>query len=478
MNGLKTAFVTLLMAGSLALPRAGAQVKDSPALDLARQLNQAFIEVADQVSPAVVVIDVDVKAGKSVTQDMWDMLPPQLRKRFENRSPRTHASASGIVITEDGYILTNNHVVEDAEKITVRFKDGKQFDAEVKGTDPESDVAVIKVKASGLKTAKLGDSDKTRVGEFAIAIGAPFGDLDYSVTVGHVSAKGRSFEKFNHNYSDQDFLQTDARINPGNSGGPLVNLYGEVIGINSMIRGDSGIGFAIPINLAIRVKEHIIADGKFVRSWIGVGITDFQKDTRYRTLDPSLLPDAEDGVWIDEVAPNGPAAKSKLRPADLVVGVDGKPVKTSRQFKDLISTAKVGDTVSLDVIRGKKHVTVKIKTEALPGEETAAKSDQKASPEVAAAPFGLSVQTLTAELAGQLGVEATTGVAVTEVQPDSTADGAGIKPGDVITEVNRKPVANIKEFRDAIKTADSKRGVMLILVSEGASKLVVLKDGE
>lgn len=489
---IKTACFSLCLAGSLALPTS-VLAKDSPALELARQLNQAFIEVADQVSPAVVVIEVQQKTGiKTQGEDLLDMMPPELRRHFEdwtgtrpngrNRSvPRPRAAygrGSGIVISVDGYILTNNHVVENADKITIRFKDGKQYEGQVKGTDPESDIAVVKIKATGLTPAKLGDSDKTRVGEFAVAIGAPF-DLDYTVTVGHVSAKGRSFEGYDPTtYSDQDFIQTDACINPGNSGGPLVNLYGEVIGINSMIRVNTGIGFAIPINLAIRVKNHLITDGKFVRSWIGVRISELKNFQKYKDLDPSLLPDVEEGVVIDQIEPNGPAAKSSLKPSDVVVAVNGSPVKTSRQLKDLVSTAKVGDTITLDVVRGKKHVAVKINTEAIPGEENASNTRHKGNSEVETTTFGLSVQSLNSDLAKQFEVEATSGVIVTEVEPNSPAADQGIKPGDIITEINRKPVSSVKEFREALKDIDTKRGMIMNLISNGISKFVVLKEGE
>lgn len=486
MSRFKSVFLPAFLTASVILAAPSLMAKDSAALELARQLNQAFVEVADQVSPAVVVIEV-MQQSKSISEDLLDMVPPQLRKRFEDWGgtphsngkkrlprPRAYGRGSGIVITEDGYILTNNHVVEDADKITVRFKDGKQYDAEVKGTDPESDIAVIKIKAAGLTPAKLGDSDKTRVGEFAIAIGAPF-DLDYSVTVGHVSAKGRSFEGYEGSYSDQDFLQTDACINPGNSGGPLVNLYGEVIGINSMIRVNSGIGFAIPINLAVRVKDHLISEGKFVRSWLGVRIAELKNYQRYKDLDPAQQPDVEEGVVIDEIEPNGPASKSSLKPADVVVAVNGKPVKTSRELKDLVSTAKVGDTVSLDIVRGKKHLTVKVKTEAVPGEETAANTHKTSTPEIEATTFGLSVQSLNKDLAKEFEVDFTNGVVVTEVEPNSPAADEGITPGDIITEVNRKAVANVKDFREALKNTDPKKGLLINVVSKGTSRFAVLK---
>jgi serine protease Do len=492
---IKNAVISLFMGGALLASSGGAFAKDaSPALELAQQLNQAFIEVAAQASESVVVIEVSQKAtGMRIPgeSDIWGYVPPELRRYFgdgqgqsprstpKNRAPRQHVTGrgSGIIITEDGFILTNNHVVEDADKVKVRLKNGKDYDAEIVGTDPESDIAVIKIRAKGLTVAKIGDSDKTKVGEFAIAIGAPF-DLEYSVTVGHVSGKGRSFEGWDpQSYSDQDFIQTDASINPGNSGGPLVNLSGEVIAINSMIRVNSGIGFAIPINLATRVSNHIIKDGKFARSWIGVMIRDL-KSSNFKDLDPSLAPDVEEGVIIEQIEPNGPAANSTLKPSDVVISVDGKPVKTSRQLKDAISTKSVGDTVALEVVRGRQRLTVKIKTEAVPSETTQAKKGRNTPNDVETTTLGLTVQALNKELSKQLEVDVTSGVVVTEVDPDSAASDLGIKTGDIITEVNRKPVNNLKDFRAAMKSADPKTGILINLLSNGASKFVVLKETE
>src|SRR6185503_5606750 len=264
-------------------------VKPSAALDLARQLNQAFIEVADHVSPAVVVVKVAQKPSQldleGEDNPLWDMLPPEFRRQLERQRekqrnkndksdespgskepPVFNGQGSGVVIRPEGYILTNRHVVDGAEKIKVKFNNGDEFDAEVRGVDPQSDLAVLKIDPKGRKltAARLGDSEKTRVGEFAIAIGAPF-ELDYSVTFGHVSAKGRS-RIINDPTMDQDFIQTDANINPGNSGGPLVNIEGEVIGINTLIKGlRTGIGFAIPVNLVKEVSDKLIAHGKFTR---------------------------------------------------------------------------------------------------------------------------------------------------------------------------------------------------------------------
>ena len=465
------------LAGSGSVP-----ALDSPALTLARQLNDAFIEVADKVSPAVVVIEVTQKVRDGDAEaPWWDLVPPddrprRHRHRHDSRPEKVRGEGSGVVISDDGYILTNDHVVDNAEKILVRFKDGRVYEGTVKGTDPESDIAVLKIKARGLTPARLGDSDGTRVGEFVLAIGAPFA-LSYSVTVGHVSAKGRNFEGETGGYADQDFIQTDASINPGNSGGPLVNLYGEVIAINTMIEGmNTGIGFAVPINLAKRVKDHLIAEGKFTRSWIGVYIEDLREDPEYKNLDKSLAPDTDDGVVVVGMTANGPASKSQLRASDVIVSVEGKTVRTARELKDSIILQPPGHVLMLGVVRGKEHLSIKVRTEALPVDASLAEARRQADAQSVSPAFGLSVQPATRELAEQYGVEPNPGVIVTAVERDSLADEKGIQPGDIITQINRQPVTNLKQFHQALKAADPKKGLMMNLISNGSNRMVILQD--
>jgi len=471
----------------LALLTAGfpASALDSPALSLARQLNEAFIQVADDVSPAVVVIEVTEKAAaddQGQEGSWWDLLPPEERPRHRRHhgahAEKVQAEGSGVVISKDGYILTNNHVVDNAEKIVVRFKDGRSFEATVTGTDSRSDIAVIKIPAKGLTPAKLGDSDATRVGEFVVAIGAPFA-LSYSVTCGHVSAKGRSFEGESGMYADQDFIQTDAAINPGNSGGPLVNLYGEVIAINTMIEGmNTGIGFAVPINLAKRVKDHLISDGKFTRSWIGVGIDELRGSVDYADLAATLPPDVQDGVVVSQVFAHSPASRSDLRTGDVIVSVDSKSVKTSRQLKDAIALTPPGHLLALNVVRGSDRVTVSVKTEALPTDDTLMASQQPAEVAADSPAFGLTVQATTKDIADQYGIKANSGVLVTAVDRVSPAEEKGIQPGDIITQINRKTVVNPQQFRQALESVDAKKGLMLNLLNNGSSRLVILKNTE
>ncbi|HEY3854486.1 MAG TPA: trypsin-like peptidase domain-containing protein [Verrucomicrobiae bacterium] len=463
--------------------------RDASPIDLARQLNEAFIQVADQASSSVVVIKIVGKAASDEDSDspLWDALPPEFRKYWDEHKGRRgnaprkfEGEGSGILVTADGYILTNNHVVENADKITVRFKDGTEYQGVVKGADPESDVAVVKISATGLKPAKLGNSDTTRVGEFVLAIGAPFA-LSYSVTFGHVSAKSRTFENSGYSgYSDQDFIQTDASINPGNSGGPLVNLYGEVVAINTMIEGmNTGIGFAIPINLARRVMDHLINEGKYTRSYLGITIGDLRDDPDYLALESKLAPDTKDGVEVRGILPRGPAAKSELRAGDVITSVDAKPIATSRELKQEISIKPPGHVIVLNVVRASEHLTIKVAVAALPDRDELAEDVTPAHPaQEEAVSFGLTIQPMSKSLATEYKIDEISGVVVTSVETDSVAEASDIKVGDVITEINRKRVANPRQFRDAMKSSSAKNGVMMNLVSHGVSRFVVLKNDE
>jgi serine protease Do len=489
--------VSVLAAGSalLCLPVPGLAKEGPSYLDLARQLNQAFVEVSEQVSPSVVVVRVAHKPSHMDLEDednpFLDMLPPKFRKQMEeqrkNREKKGEPSAgekpvfdgqgSGIVVREEGYILTNRHVVEGADEIKVRFKDGSEFDGQVRGVDVQTDVAVIKIEPKGkkLQVAKLGDSDKTRVGEFAIAIGAPF-ELDYSVTFGHVSAKGRS-RIIPDPRLDQDFIQTDANINPGNSGGPLVNISGEVIGINTLIRGlRTGIGFAIPVNLAREVADRLITDGKYTRAWLGVGIRALRDEIELK----DVITGVNDGVVVTAIQNDGPAAKSDLKASDVITAVDGKPISTAQQLKNEIRSKKIGQAVTLDVYRMQdgrgKNIKIKVKTDAWPEETTPVAVKHSVVPEESSKTLGLTVKSLTKELAEQYGLEKSEGVVVTEVESGSVAEAKGIRPGDIITEVNQKLVNSPKQFRDAIKSADLKKGVILNFTSRETSKFEVLKE--
>jgi len=386
--------MTRMLVWGLMLPLAlhAANITNSPALDLAHQLNKAFIEVAETVSPSVVVLKIAQKPRPEPLDDpenpLWELVPKEFREQLERelerrrkramddedrpqRAPEFNGQGSGVIIREDGYIMTNYHVVEDAEKIRVRLLDGRSFEGTLRGKDAQSDIAIIKINATNLPAAKLGNSAAVRVGEFAVAIGAPF-EFDYSVTFGHVSAVGRTRVVPAHGLNslgammDQDFIQTDASINPGNSGGPLVNLYGEVIGINTLIRGlHTGIGFAVPVNLAREVSEHLITTGKFPRSWLGVGIRGLRDDEETN----GEIKGVEDGVLITNIHPESPASKSDLRPRDVITAVDGKNVGTATQLRNEIRIKKPGNAVTLDVVRDSKPIKIKVRPELWPEKE-------------------------------------------------------------------------------------------------------------
>jgi Do/DeqQ family serine protease len=455
-------------------------------LDLARQLNQAFVEVAEKVSPAVVVITTTQKNVRSVIEgldetpenfspeDFWR----RFHRQFENApGEESLGQGSGIIVREDGYILTNSHVVEDAETITVRLRDGRTFKARVRGVDPQSDVAVLQIDARGLPFAKLADSTKTRVGELAIAIGTPF-NLDYSVTFGHVSAKGRANVMTGFGggaMMDQDFIQTDANINPGNSGGPLVNIDGEVIGINTLIRGlRTGIGFAIPSSLLREVSDQIIAEGKFTRAWLGVSIVSLKDDPEYQ----ELIKGVNEGVVIRAILPNGPAARSELKPADVVTAVDGRRVTSPQELRNEVRGKKIGAPVTLDVFRAGTNLPVKI----IPVEwvQPGARVATKTTPRKTSFTndIGLTVQPLTRELAAKFGLEATAGVLVASVRKSGAAALKNIQPGDLITSINQQPVATVGQYSNALARADLAKGVLVNLVSGDTARFVILKPVE
>lgn len=472
----------------------GTRAADSPALDLARQLNNAFIEVADKVSPSVVVIKVAQRdQGMDLDADspFWELVPKEFRRRMQEEREKTrperkrdpgeklplNGQGSGVIISDDGYILTNFHVVEDVDRIVVRLRDGRTFPATVRGTDPQSDVAVIKIVATNLPVAKLGDSDAVRVGEFSVAIGAPF-ELDYSVTYGHVSAKGRShvITAYGPNSPgasmDQDFIQTDASINPGNSGGPLVNLYGEVIGINTLIRGlHTGIGFAIPANLAREVSARLIADGKFSRAWLGIGIRGLREDDEA----PEVIPGVQDGVLVTDLRPDGPAIKSDLKLRDVITAVDGKAVTTSMQLRNAVRT-KAGTNVVLDVVRvddKRRARNMKVKVVPEPWPEKPIKVAAKSST-TTPGDLGFAAGEITSELQAKFRAAETNGVVVTEVIKDSLA-APNIRVGDVILAINHHPVKTMQELNSALAGASLAKGILFEMSYHGNKRSEILR---
>jgi serine protease Do len=375
------------------------------------------------------------------------------------RGPQRQRSlGSGFIIDADGSILTNNHVVENAQKIVVKLSDDQEFEAKVVGRDAKTDIAIIKINAkTALTAASLGDSDHLDVGEWVVAIGNPFG-LDSTVTSGIVSAKGRHIGQGPYD----NFIQTDASINPGNSGGPLINLRGEVIGINTAIfsrtGGNMGIGFAIPINLAKELLPQLRGKGKVTRGYLGVLI---QKVTP--EIAESLGMERGYGALVANVSKDGPADKAGVKVGDVIVEFDGKEVKDSAELPIIVARTTVDKKVSMKVLRDKKEVTLNVAVGELKDEEVVASVPEKGE-------LGLTVQKLTPQLAENLGLDKADGVVVTAVEPGSAGDEAGVRRGDVIVEVDRKPVRGVEDYRKAIAGSRKGRGV-LFFVRRGESTL-------
>lgn len=430
------------------------------ALSVARQLNDAFVYVADTVSPSVTVIKVSKKAGAMedleghpLFDELTEEWKEQLRERWRREGERRErgerdfsGQGSGVVMRKDGYILTNHHVIEDAEDIRIRLIDGREFAATIRGTDPDSDLAILQITEppDDLKPVRFADSQKVRVGEFAIAIGAPF-ELDYSLTFGHVSAKGRE-DIVGGMMMDQDFIQTDANINPGNSGGPLVNLEGEVIGINALIRGmRSGIGFAIPASIAKEVGDQLIEHGRFRRSWLGVGILSLRDDQARQRQETNV----DDGIIVTQIH-NGPAAKSELRRNDIIVAVDDRPVATIQQLRNIITRKSPGTDVVLDVFRRGHRRQVIVNLEEMPDRSIILTRMQRPNtPQDPADPgrlFGIRVEALNPGLAGRFELSRTSGVVITQIEPELPAKNAGLLEGDVILEIAGQSVTTIDDF--------------------------------
>jgi serine protease Do len=440
----------------------------------------SFAPVIKKVSPGVVRVFVTVKAQKtgfSEGSDMPDMLRRFFGDQFQGHmprrgldTPRQEGVGSGVIATKDGYILTNNHVVENADEVKVALQDSREFTAKVIGRDPKSDVAVIKIDAKDLPTVPMADSDKVEVGDVVLAIGNPFG-IGQTVTTGIVSAKGRGAMGLDY----EDFIQTDAAINPGNSGGALVDADGRLIGINTAILsrsgGNQGIGFAIPVNLARDVMGSLIKDGHVTRGFLGVMIQD---------VTPALakefkLKDAA-GALVGDVTPKGPADKAGLKSGDLLVEFNGKKVTDSRHLKLEVARTHPGQTVPVKILRDGTAKTLEVTVKTLPGTEEVAKADKDGND--TGTLNGVGVADLDRNVRQQFDVpETIKGAVVTEVKPDSAAAEAGLKPGDVIQEINRKPVKNAEEAVRLTENPGDKT-TLLRVWREGGSRFVVVDESK
>ena len=471
---------------------AGAQPAASPDAaragntpSVARALEQEFEAAFDKVAPAVVVIDVEKPGVEMVSPLDFFFQPdpdedgngaPAPRRRGGRSLPKQTAGGSGFIVREDGYIVTNNHVIEGATKITVHLKDGRKLAAKLIGTDPRADLALIKVEGKGLPVAKLGDSSRTRVGQWALAIGAPF-SLDYSYSMGIVSGKGRGGLQPGQYVQ---YLQTTAPINPGNSGGPLVNIDGEVIGVNTMIRGiGTGVGFAVPVDMVRDVSDQLISNGRVTRPWLGIRIRSLKEAEDLQ----EFFAGKESGVVVEGIENAAPAATSELRPFDVITAVDGQSVKTASDLQSQIIGRRVGDAVKLSVTRrlrngGTRDLDVPVTLGQMPGDLTQVArtpQSQQPGPEGVLNPLGLKVSDLTPDLKRKFSLTADRGVVITQLDEEGPAFEVGLKPGTVITAVNQEPVTSVEEFQKRIAEADLKKGVMLFISQDGAQTYSFIK---
>jgi len=479
--------VALLFAGTLPA-RAQTPAPAAPPVPdpkaILESLERAFVSVAERVTPAVVHIDATPKESarerERPSRDPRERLTPPERREFERRfreffgddferffrqrperpeRRESRSQGSGVIVDRSGIILTNNHLIENAGEIEVRLSDKRKFKAKVAGRDPKTDLAVLRIEGTGdFPAADLGDSDQLRIGQWAIAVGNPFG-LDRTVTVGIISATGRQSIGV---ATYESFIQTDAAINPGNSGGPLVTLDGRVIGINTAIVSiGQGIGFAIPINMARRVMPQLLTAGRVTRGWLGIRIQPLTED-----LAPSFGAKEGDGVLVADVMTDSPAEKGGLKSGDVILEFEGHKTPEVPDLQRAVADAQPGKAAKVTVLREGRRETLEVKIGEMPADEPVVASRGVER-------WGLTVQPITPELARQFKLSGPGGVLVSEVEDGTPAARAGIRAGDVILEVNRRRVRDVRSFEEALGGAE--QDALLFVQRDGRSQYIVLK---
>jgi serine protease Do len=482
-----SAFAVTTLAGTLVAGGIAASstspIRETPKVELQRidpQPVQSFAPLVKRVAPSVVQVATLVKAKNTRMEGTESENPmfrwfygenPDRQGRRQFRTPAQRGAGSAVIVSPDGYLLTNNHVVDGADDLKVRLQDGREFEAKVVGTDPQTDVAVIKVDSKDLPAIELADSDATEVGDVVLAVGNPF-NLGQTVTSGIISAKGRATMGLDY----EDFLQTDAAINPGNSGGALVDSRGRLIGINTAIisgsGGNQGIGFAIPVNLARSVMDGLIKNGHVTRSYIGVMIQDVTPAlaTQFKMKDSK-------GALVGEVKSGGPAAKAGLESGDIIVEFAGKPVEDSRHLKFSVASAKPGSTVPVMIVRDGHTKTLKLKLQEMDSKLNLSSAGSEAAKEEGTL-NGVTVDDLNAQTRRQFNIPADVeGALVTEVDPSSPAFESNLRPGDVIMAINRKSVAGAEDAVKLTEKAEDHTSLLRVW-SKGGSRYIVVDESK
>ncbi len=465
--------ITLLLIATLI---SGFSIENKPTIlnkSLLEQTSETFTHIADKAMPATVFIKVQINQPSTNYTSPFDMFGDDFFQKFfgqpfQNQQPQPQvAGGSGFIISSDGYIVTNHHVIKDATQITVILNDEREYTATVKGKDPRTDLALIKIEEKDLPYLAFGDSDTLKIGEWVVATGNPFG-LEATLTVGVVSAKGRQDIGL---ASYEDFIQTDAAINPGNSGGPLLNLQGEVVGINTAIfsrsGGYMGIGLSIPSKMAQHVITQLMGDGNVKRAYLGVMLQPVDKE-----LSDALSLEKQEGILISEVMKDSPAAKAGLKDGDIITQYDGKPVKNLNKFRNDIAMMIPGHEISLRVLRNNKPMSI---TATL-----GTQSDTEVSTEITQK-MGIEIENLTPETASKYGYNADVeGIVITKVKPGSPAANAGLRPSFIITGValnltNQKKIRNTTEFEESLKEFGDKKHIILIVRHQNYQRYYTIK---